>query len=115
MWAPKNPANENRLRLLFGILLCSLALLFSTSAKLAAYRPSPSATQIKSMKLPLKSLPSLSEAASQMPASLPGVVLLFVIVFGASFVIPVIRRDETLPTTNRWFSATLAVRPPPFI
>jgi hypothetical protein len=101
--------------MLFGILLCSLVLLFSTSAKLAAYRHAPAATQIKSMKLPLKSLASLEEAAVHVTVTLPGALLLASILLEVSFVTLVVRRDETLPALDRWFSPALAVRPPPSI
>jgi hypothetical protein len=111
--ASENSVKRNRLRLLFGILLCSLVFLFSISAKLAAYRHAPAANQIKSMKMSAKVVSSVVEATAQMPVLLTSALLLALIVVGVSCVSVVIRRDESLPTTDRWASPALAVRPPP--
>jgi hypothetical protein len=93
----------------------SLAFLFLTSAKVAAYHHAPAANQINSTKMTAEAGNSLAEASAQIPAIVIGSLLLALIVHGALSVTLAARRDEALPTADRWASPALAVRPPPSI
>jgi hypothetical protein len=98
---------------MFGILLCSLVVLFSTSAKLATYQHASAAKQIASMKLMSKSVAPDVQAAPQVSSLIWLVVFaIFVYALATTFLS---FRNETEPFANSWFSAWLAVRPPPTI
>lgn len=115
MPAAHNTVSRKRIQILFGVLLCSLVLLFSTGVKLAAYRDAPAANQIKSMKMSSKSVAPSTEATAQMQVVLASVLLFALLCLGFPSASFVARRDEVLPPIDRWFSLALAVRPPPSI
>lgn len=106
-------SRRDRLRLLSGVLLCSLVFLFSAAAKLATYRHAPAAKQIAATKLLQKSVAPATAVTPQVPiASLVWVAFLVLPVAPLTTTFATAWPDQT-PPVDSWFSPFLAVRPPP--
>ena len=113
MSEPSIMSRRDRLKSWSGVLLCSLVLLFSTSAKLATYHHAPADKQIAATKLLQKSVAPATQVAPQVPiASLVCFALLVVSAPSVATTLATVKGDETQPVDS-WLSPLLAVRPPP--
>ena len=107
------PGCSLKLRYIFGLVLCTLLLLFAVGAKTAVYRPNQS--QVKNLisaKVRQNVLVPFAEAAPVVQA-MPLLILTLLLVAAAFRDTREIRIEPSTVAVSSWFWPALAVRPPP--